>query len=192
MDLNLLYPLGPERCLVLFDYFFEETEGPQAEAFIAESRRRSAAIQMEDMEVCQRVQRGLRSASYDRGRYAPRWERVMHHFHGLLANDLEQLLRLCRVGLEERARGDREGQVGEALANHTLTVQHVLPLADRDRRGAGIDVLHERRDLGVRREQRLHIRLHLFVCILGRDEVDHDLPRVHALAQDEVPQQPGV
>ena len=90
MDLNLLYPLGPERCLVLFDYFFEETEGPQAEAFIAESRRRSAAIQMEDMEVCQRVQRGLRSASYDRGRYAPRWERVMHHFHGLLANDLER------------------------------------------------------------------------------------------------------
>ena len=89
MDLNLLFPLGPEKCLVVFDYFFEDTKGSEAEAFIAESRRRSASIQQEDIDVCERVQRGLRSSSYDRGRYAPQWEGVMHHFHRLLADDIE-------------------------------------------------------------------------------------------------------
>ena len=35
MDTNLVLPLGPDRCRVIFDFYFAETEGAAAEAFVA-------------------------------------------------------------------------------------------------------------------------------------------------------------
>ncbi len=87
LDTNRILPMGVDRCAVVFDYFFDQTAGAEAEAFIAESLATSRRVQDEDMEVCDRVQRGLRSRSYDRGRYAPRVEMGEYHFHGLLAAD---------------------------------------------------------------------------------------------------------
>jgi choline monooxygenase len=40
---------------------------------------------MEDEAVVQSVQRGLRSRLYRPGRYSPRHERGVHHFHRMLA-----------------------------------------------------------------------------------------------------------
>jgi choline monooxygenase len=40
---------------------------------------------MEDEEVVESVQRGVRSRLYDRGRYSERREVGTHHFHELLA-----------------------------------------------------------------------------------------------------------
>ena len=39
----------------------------------------------QDYVVCERVQRGVRSRLYDRGRYSERREVGTHHFHELLA-----------------------------------------------------------------------------------------------------------
>ena len=44
----------------------------------------SDEIQVEDIEICERVQKNLRSRSYDRGRYSPTRENGVHHFHSLL------------------------------------------------------------------------------------------------------------
>jgi choline monooxygenase len=87
LDINRILPMGVDRCAVIFDYFFQDTVGSEAEAFIAESLATSRRVQDEDMDVCDRVQRGLGSRSYDRGRYAPRVEMGEYHFHGLLAAD---------------------------------------------------------------------------------------------------------
>ena len=46
-------------------------------------------VQREDVAICEAVQRGLRSRSYDRGRYSVRRENGVHHFHRLLARYLE-------------------------------------------------------------------------------------------------------
>jgi choline monooxygenase len=43
---------------------------------------------MEDEEIVEAVQRGVRSRLYDRGRYSPVRERGPHHFHRLLASML--------------------------------------------------------------------------------------------------------
>jgi choline monooxygenase len=43
---------------------------------------------MEDEEIVEAVQKGVRSRLYDRGRYSPQRERGPHHFHGLLAREL--------------------------------------------------------------------------------------------------------
>jgi choline monooxygenase len=36
---------------------------------------------MEDEAVVEATQKGLRSRLYDRGRYAPKHEAAVHHFH---------------------------------------------------------------------------------------------------------------
>ena len=84
MDTNLVLPLGPDRCRVVFDFYFTETEGAQAEAFIHDSMALAEHIQHEDVQICEQVQRGLRSRSYTAGRFSVRRENGGHHFHQLL------------------------------------------------------------------------------------------------------------
>jgi choline monooxygenase len=43
---------------------------------------------MEDIALCEGVQRGLESPAYSVGRYAPSVEMAMHHFHCLLHDNL--------------------------------------------------------------------------------------------------------
>lgn len=45
-------------------------------------------MQKEDIILCEDVQNGLSSPAYDVGRYAPRVEQAMHHFHCLIYDDL--------------------------------------------------------------------------------------------------------
>ena len=90
MDSNYILPLGPERCRVVYDFFFRETAGDDARRFVEESVEQSEITQREDIAICESVQVGLGSSSYDRGRYAPQVELGEHHFHGLLRRDLER------------------------------------------------------------------------------------------------------
>ncbi|KAE8705960.1 hypothetical protein F3Y22_tig00110415pilonHSYRG00252 [Hibiscus syriacus] len=87
MDTNLAIPLGPRKCLVVFDYFLEASlEGDKA--FIERSLKDSEKVQMEDIVLCEGVQRGIESPAYNGGRYAPNVEKAMHHFHCLLHENL--------------------------------------------------------------------------------------------------------
>jgi choline monooxygenase len=88
MDTNVVLPLGPDRCRVVFDFYFAEAAGPEAERFIADSIAVAHQIQMEDQGVCEEVQAGLKSRSYDTGRFSVRREAGGYHFHRLLAHRL--------------------------------------------------------------------------------------------------------
>ncbi|MEX1367569.1 MAG: SRPBCC family protein [Nannocystaceae bacterium] len=94
MDVNHVVPLGPERCRVDYEFYFDEAQGVDARAFMEQSIEQAAVTQREDVEICESVQRGLGSRSYDRGRYAPRVEHGEHHFHRLLATDLRRAVGL--------------------------------------------------------------------------------------------------
>jgi choline monooxygenase len=85
MDTNLVLPLGPERCRVVFDFYFDDGTDPQ---FIARSIEVADQVQAEDMDICEDVQRGLSSISYDTGRFSVRREAGGYHFHQLLARKL--------------------------------------------------------------------------------------------------------
>jgi choline monooxygenase len=78
---NLILPLGPERTVTLFDWYFKEPDAVQPQ--IDETVAFSDEIQLEDIDICEAVQRGLRSATYDRGRFSPQRENGVHHFHRL-------------------------------------------------------------------------------------------------------------
>ncbi len=85
MDANLVLPLGPERCRVVFDFYFEDGAEPQ---FIERSISVADQVQAEDMAICEDVQRGLASSSYETGRFSVRREAGGYHFHQLLAQKL--------------------------------------------------------------------------------------------------------
>nr|XP_043619551.1 choline monooxygenase, chloroplastic [Erigeron canadensis] len=87
MDTNLVLPLGPRRCKVIFDYFLDASLKDD-EAFVSKSLQDSERVQMEDIMLCESVQKGLESPAYGSGRYAPMVEKAMHHFHCILHQDL--------------------------------------------------------------------------------------------------------
>jgi choline monooxygenase len=88
MDTNLVLPLAPDRCRVVFDFYFADTEGEAAGRFIRDSIDVAEQVQREDIGICEEVQRGLRSRSFDTGRFSVRREAAGYHFHQLLARKL--------------------------------------------------------------------------------------------------------
>ncbi|MBN9417069.1 MAG: aromatic ring-hydroxylating dioxygenase subunit alpha [Candidatus Eremiobacteraeota bacterium] len=87
LDINWVIPLGPERCQTVFEYFFDSS---CSQEFIETSLAASHQVQLEDVEICESVQKGLRSQGYDVGRYAPSLEIGEYSFHHWLARDLAQ------------------------------------------------------------------------------------------------------
>jgi choline monooxygenase len=86
LSANVVYPLGPGRTRVSFmSYVWRpelRTRGVGGELH---------KVEMEDEEVVESVQRGVRSRLYNRGRYSPRREVGTHHFHRLLADFMNGL-----------------------------------------------------------------------------------------------------
>lgn len=78
MDTNYVVPINEENCRVYFDFYFTPEFDKRYE-----SREVSDRIQKEDIEICERVQCGLRSGKYHTGRYHTR-EAGIFHFHKLI------------------------------------------------------------------------------------------------------------
>jgi choline monooxygenase len=89
LDTNVVLPLGPEHCKVIFDFYFADTVGDAAKKYIADSIAVAHQIQLEDVGISEDVQKGLASRSYDTGRFSVRREIAGHHFHRLLAGRLQ-------------------------------------------------------------------------------------------------------
>ncbi len=79
VSLNIILPLAPERTLAIFDWYLPEKDlgretARQALAF-------SDEIQVEDVAMCEIVQKNLHSRSYHSGRYSVKQEKGVHAFH---------------------------------------------------------------------------------------------------------------
>jgi choline monooxygenase len=90
MDTNLVLPLSTDSCRVIMDFYFEQTEGPEARQFIEQSIKVGHQIQLEDVGICEEVQRGLSSRSFSTGRFSVKREAAGYYFHQLLARKLRQ------------------------------------------------------------------------------------------------------
>ena len=88
MDTNVVLPDGPERCRVIIDFYFAQLDGAEDRRRAEESVALGHAIQLEDVGICEDVQRGLASRTYDTGRFSLRREAGVFHFHRLLADRL--------------------------------------------------------------------------------------------------------
>lgn len=83
LSVNLILPLGHERTLTIFEWFFHEPNAPGAAEKIRRTVELSDEVQAEDIRACELVQKGLRSSAYERGRYSVKRENGLHHFHSL-------------------------------------------------------------------------------------------------------------
>jgi choline monooxygenase len=92
VSLNIVLPLGKERSLAIFEWYLREEDLESKAA--RDSVNFSDQIQVEDGEICETVQRNLRSRSYDRGRYSVTQERGVHAFHRMYANTMNRHLNL--------------------------------------------------------------------------------------------------
>jgi phenylpropionate dioxygenase-like ring-hydroxylating dioxygenase large terminal subunit len=82
-SMNLIVPLGPDKTLTIFEWFFQDPGAPAVAERIRRTVDFSDEIQREDIAICEAVQRGLRSRTYGRGRFSVRRENGVHHFHRL-------------------------------------------------------------------------------------------------------------
>ncbi len=79
LSANIILPMGPDRTLTIFEWF-----GYPGSSVKPETVAFSDEIQQEDIKICESVQKGLRSRTYDTGRFSVKRENGVHHFHLLL------------------------------------------------------------------------------------------------------------
>jgi choline monooxygenase len=88
IQINLIVPLSHEKTLTIFEWYFHDAHSEKTRERAAKAIGFSDTVQQEDMHICEAVQRGLQSATYDRGRYSVKRENGVHHFHMLLGGFL--------------------------------------------------------------------------------------------------------
>jgi len=88
---NLIVPLSQDKTLTIFEWFFHNVKSAENQSRIARAIAFSDEVQQEDILLCSNVQKGLHSATYDRGRYSVKRENGVHHFHMLLGEFLGQV-----------------------------------------------------------------------------------------------------
>jgi choline monooxygenase len=85
MQTNVILPLSHDRTLTIFEWYsVNPPTDPVVDPDWTKLLTFSDEIQAEDIEICEVVQKNLRSRVYDRGRYSVKRENGVHHFHSLL------------------------------------------------------------------------------------------------------------
>jgi choline monooxygenase len=84
MSSNVILPLGPDRTLTVFEWFFADPGTGSGWESMQQTIAFSDEIQQEDIVICEQVQRGLRSRSYDAGRFSAKRENGVYHFQNLV------------------------------------------------------------------------------------------------------------
>ncbi|HYM77580.1 MAG TPA: aromatic ring-hydroxylating dioxygenase subunit alpha [Candidatus Dormibacteraeota bacterium] len=87
VSLNIVLPVEPERSLAIFEWYLPEKDhaAPAGKAAVDFSHQ----IQIEDVGICEAVQKNLRSRSYSRGRFSARQEKGVHAFHRMYAEMMQ-------------------------------------------------------------------------------------------------------
>jgi choline monooxygenase len=88
ISLNIVLPLEAERSLAIFEWYLPEKDhaSPAAKASVEFSDQ----IQIEDIGICEKVQKNLRSRSYSRGRFSVKQEKGVHAFHRMYAECMKE------------------------------------------------------------------------------------------------------
>ena len=88
ISLNIVLPLEPERTLAIFEWYLPAKD--HAALAAKASVEFSDQIQIEDVAICEAVQKNLRSRSYSRGRYSVKQEKGVHAFHRMYAECMNE------------------------------------------------------------------------------------------------------
>lgn len=88
VSLNIVLPVETERTLAIFEWYLPEKDHGTAAA--KASVEFSDQIQIEDVGICEVVQKNLRSRSYSRGRFSVKQEKGVHAFHRMYGDFMRE------------------------------------------------------------------------------------------------------
>ena len=91
LQTNIIRPIAPGITEVIFKYYYKN---PDDQQMIQDDVAYSDEIQQEDIEICELVQKGLKSDAYDKGRFSVEREQGVYHFQSLLKQELAKALQL--------------------------------------------------------------------------------------------------
>jgi choline monooxygenase len=81
LSTNIVVPLAPDKIILKFDWWFrDDATQEMKDSMIVFADQ----VQQEDIQLCDDVQRNLRSRAYNVGRFSGRYEGGVHHFHALV------------------------------------------------------------------------------------------------------------
>ncbi|MCY3780601.1 MAG: Rieske 2Fe-2S domain-containing protein [Chloroflexi bacterium] len=83
-SINIILPVGHDKTLTIFEWYFEAPGTGEGWESMQQIIAFSDEIQQEDIELCEWVQRGLRSSAYNTGRFSVLRENGVHHFQSLV------------------------------------------------------------------------------------------------------------
>lgn len=89
LQTNVIRPISPNKTEVIFKYYYKN---PDDKKMIKSDLEYSDKIQDEDIEICELVQKGLKSKAYDKGRFSVEREKGVYHFQSLLKRELATAL----------------------------------------------------------------------------------------------------
>jgi choline monooxygenase len=89
---NSILPIDEDRCLTVFDFYFDEKDPEKLATRIKDDLEISDLVQKEDIEICELVQKGLKSGTYNKGRICVQEELGVWAFHNNLRKAYNRLV----------------------------------------------------------------------------------------------------
>jgi len=90
LSVNMIVPVETERTMAIFDFYLIEKDLGTAAA--RSSVDFSHQVQIEDIGICEAVQKNLHSRSYQRGRFSATQEKGVHAFHRIYAERMAEII----------------------------------------------------------------------------------------------------
>lgn len=90
LQTNVVIPIDENRCIVEFYYYYGKPQQKGMDKIIKNDIAYSEQIQQEDIEICEAVQRGLKSKAYNKGRFSVERELGVYHFQSLIKKSFEK------------------------------------------------------------------------------------------------------
>lgn len=84
LQTNVILPDGHGKTKVIFNYYYADIDSEITKKLIKEDLDFSDEIQQEDIDICEKVQTGLNSGSYEAGRLCMKRETGVLHFQNLV------------------------------------------------------------------------------------------------------------
>jgi choline monooxygenase len=92
MQVNSILPLAADLCLTVFDFYFDEEDPIRRHLRAKDDLAVSDRVQMEDIRICEQVQKGLASGTYHKGRICVQEEQGVWAFHNILRATYRKLV----------------------------------------------------------------------------------------------------
>ena len=92
LQTNIVTPIDAQTCKVVFDFYYLDLNSQKTQTMLKQDLDFSDEIQVEDINICEAVQKGLNSGSYDKGLFCMKRENGVLHYQELIRTKLRDAI----------------------------------------------------------------------------------------------------